>query len=77
MLHRDFNQRNVSVSSRGWLAIDPRPMSGESADELAQWLVTRGGEEPDPVTSDRVPGRALCLPADTSAAFANHGGNWA
>lgn len=50
LLHGDFNQRNVLLSSRGWLAIDPRPMIGDPAYELAQWLVTRSIEESDPVT---------------------------
>lgn len=49
VLHGDFNQRNVLLSGRGWLAIDPRPMIGEPAYELAQWLVTRSVEEFDPV----------------------------
>lgn len=49
LLHGDFNQRNVLRSERGWLAIDPRPMIGDPAYELAVWLVTRIIEYPDPV----------------------------
>ena len=49
LLHGDFNQRNVLQSERGWLAIDPRPMIGDPAYELAMWLVNRIIEDDDPV----------------------------
>lgn len=49
LLHGDFNQRNVLQSERGWLAIDPRPMIGDPAYELALWLVNRIIEDDDPV----------------------------
>lgn len=62
VLHGDFNQRNVLSSSRGWLAIDPRPMIGDPAYEIALWLVTRSVEESDPVTRTVSLAEAVRLP---------------
>jgi streptomycin 6-kinase len=49
LLHGDFHPRNVLLSSRGWLAIDPRPMIGEPAYDLAIHLHNKIHLDPDPV----------------------------
>lgn len=49
ILHGDFHPRNVLRSSRGWLAIDPRPMIGEPAYDLANHLLYQIHHDPDPV----------------------------
>jgi streptomycin 6-kinase len=50
LLHGDFHQRNLLRSERGWLAIDPQPMIGEPAYDLAIFLVNRINEETNPVS---------------------------
>jgi streptomycin 6-kinase len=53
LLHGDFNQRNVLLSARGWLAIDPRPIFGDPTFDLGQWLVNRLDADPDPIDRAR------------------------
>lgn len=49
LLHGDFHPQNVLLSSRGWLAIDPRPMIGELAYDLAIHLHNKIHLDSDPV----------------------------
>jgi streptomycin 6-kinase len=52
VIHGDFNLSNVLRSSRGeWLAIDPKPLIGDPAYDLAQYLAQRveaAAEREDP-----------------------------
>lgn len=50
LLHGDFHPQNVLLSARGWLAIDPRPMIGEPAYDVAIHLHNRIHLDPDPVS---------------------------
>jgi streptomycin 6-kinase len=44
LLHGDFHPGNVLAAAREpWLAIDPQPVVGEPAYDLAQWLGNRCG----------------------------------
>ncbi|HZU73964.1 MAG TPA: aminoglycoside phosphotransferase family protein [Acidimicrobiales bacterium] len=43
VVHGDFNPGNVLRAERGWLAIDPKPLVGEPAYDLAQLLANRLG----------------------------------
>jgi len=38
LLHGDFHRRNVLLSGRGWLAIDPSAMAGDPAFDVAMFL---------------------------------------
>lgn len=38
LLHGDFHRRNVLLSERGWLAIDPSAMAGDPAFDAAMFL---------------------------------------
>ena len=38
LLHGDFHRRNVLLSRRGWLAIDPSSMAGDPAYDVAMFL---------------------------------------
>ncbi len=56
-LHGDFHPGNVLAAQRDpWLAIDPKPIIGEPAYDLAQWLYNRCGaalQSDDPVLALR------------------------
>jgi len=41
VLHQDFHGGNVLLSARGWLAIDPKPLVGERAFDVASLLRDR------------------------------------
>lgn len=49
LLHGDFHPGNVLRSGRGWIAIDPRPMIGEPAYDLAIHLHNQIHLDPDPI----------------------------
>ncbi len=57
LLHGDFHPENVLAAERDpWLAIDPKPVYGEPAYDLAQWLYNRSAAAlkcPDPVAEIR------------------------
>ena len=38
LVHGDFHHHNILASSRGWLAIDPKPMLGEPEYDVAPFL---------------------------------------
>jgi streptomycin 6-kinase len=38
LLHGDLHPENVLLAGESWLAIDPKPLVGERAFDLAQWL---------------------------------------
>jgi streptomycin 6-kinase len=38
LLHGDLHPENVLRSGTSWLAIDPKPLVGDRAFDLAQWL---------------------------------------
>jgi streptomycin 6-kinase len=44
LLHQDFHGGNVLASQRGWLAIDPKPLAGERAFDLASLVRDRRDE---------------------------------
>jgi len=39
LLHGDFHRRNVLLSERGWLAIDPSSMVGDASFDVARFLM--------------------------------------
>jgi streptomycin 6-kinase len=41
LLHQDFQGSNVLLAERGWLAIDPKPLAGDRAFDLASLLRDR------------------------------------
>jgi streptomycin 6-kinase len=57
LLHGDFHPGNVLAAARvPWLAIDPKPLVGDPAYDLAQWLANRlpaAERTPDPVAAIR------------------------
>jgi streptomycin 6-kinase len=57
LLHGDFHPSNVLAAARQpWLAIDPKPIVGEPAYDLAQWLgncVEAAAASADPVAAIR------------------------
>jgi streptomycin 6-kinase len=57
--HQDFHGGNVLSDDRGWLAIDPKPLVGERAFDLASLLRDRrrallAGPHPEHVLSERL-----------------------
>lgn len=44
LLHTDLHYENVLAADRGWLAIDPKPLSGDPAYEVAPLLWNRWAE---------------------------------
>lgn len=44
LLHQDFQGSNVLASDRGWLVVDPKPLAGERAFDLASLLRDRRWE---------------------------------
>jgi streptomycin 6-kinase len=58
LLHGDFHPSNVLAAQRApWLAIDPKPVIGDPAYDLAQWLANRYDaaiETADPVAAFRL-----------------------
>lgn len=53
LLHGDFHPPNVLLSGRGWLAIDPNPMIGERAGDVAVHLMHQAHLDADPVARVR------------------------
>jgi streptomycin 6-kinase len=53
LLHQDLHGGNILRSERGWLAIDPKPLVGERAFDVASLLRDRRDDlarDPDPAT---------------------------
>jgi streptomycin 6-kinase len=79
LLHGDFHQRNVLLSERGWLAIDPSSMAGDPSFDVASFLMN---DMHDPATTGRVDGLAdrLGLDRDRTRAWqfalATQAGSW-
>jgi streptomycin 6-kinase len=49
LLHGDFHPGNVLAAQREpWLGIDPKPLVGEPAYDLAQWLANQARDEMQP-----------------------------
>ena len=49
LLHGDFHPGNVLAAQREpWLVIDPKPLIGEPAFDLAQWIFNRTRDRKDP-----------------------------
>lgn len=63
VLHGDANQRNVILSRRGWLAIDPRPMIGDPCYDIAGWVSNRLDDVDDPVAAVGALARRMDLDA--------------
>jgi streptomycin 6-kinase len=58
LLHQDLHGGNILRSERGWLAIDPKPLVGERAFDVASLLRDRREElARDPEAAARVRGR--------------------
>jgi streptomycin 6-kinase len=55
LLHQDFHCGNVLASRRGWLVIDPKPLAGERAFDLASLVRDRRDE----LAADPSPGRRV------------------
>jgi streptomycin 6-kinase len=56
LLHQDLHGGNILRSERGWLAIDPKPLVGERAFDVASLLRDRRDDlarDPDPATRVR------------------------
>jgi streptomycin 6-kinase len=53
LLHQDFQGSNVLLSERGWLTIDPKPLAGERAFDLASLLRDRRRELSEEVVRRR------------------------
>ncbi len=53
LLHQDFQGSNVLLSERGWLAIDPKPLAGDRAFDLASLLRDRRWELDEPTLRRR------------------------
>jgi len=56
LLHQDLHGGNVLRSDRGWLAIDPKPLAGERAFDVASLLRDRRDDlarDPDPASRVR------------------------
>jgi streptomycin 6-kinase len=59
VVHGDYNPSNVLASDDGWVVIDPKPLVGEPAYDLAQYLANHVGR----ATPDEVRGRIERLAA--------------
>lgn len=68
LVHGDFGWGNVLLSERGWLAIDPAPMVGDPAFDVAWFIVSRRDFEAVHVQIE-VLGRALNLDAQRISAW--------
>lgn len=76
LLHGDFHRRNLLLSERGWLAIDPTPRVGDPGFDVAQFLQidvgadTRGRADTfaDRLGLDRERQRAWVFAVGTQAA---------
>jgi streptomycin 6-kinase len=53
LLHQDFQGSNVLASERGWLVIDPKPLAGDRAFDLASLLRDRRSELTEAVVRRR------------------------
>jgi streptomycin 6-kinase len=53
LLHQDLQGSNVLLSQRGWLAVDPKPLAGERAFDLASLLRDRRWELTEAVVRRR------------------------
>ena len=53
LLHQDFQGSNVLLSERGWLTIDPKPLAGDRAFDLASLLCDRRFELSEQVVRRR------------------------
>jgi len=53
LLHQDFQGSNVLLSKRGWLTIDPKPLAGDRAFDLASLLRDRRWELSEQVVRRR------------------------
>jgi streptomycin 6-kinase len=53
LLHQDFQGTNVLLSERGWLTIDPKPLAGDRAFDLASLLRDRRWELSEKVVRRR------------------------
>jgi streptomycin 6-kinase len=54
LLHQDFQGSNVLLSERGWLTIDPKPLAGDRAFDLASLLRDRRWELTERVVRRRL-----------------------
>ena len=65
LLHGDLNPTNVLASARGWLAIDPKPMVGEPAFDVARTILQLApGLDPADAVGARIGRSAAALELD-------------
>ena len=68
LLHQDFQGSNVLLSDRGWLVIDPKPLAGDRAFDLASLLRDRRWEVDEPMLRRRFDGLTEVLEVDRERA---------
>jgi streptomycin 6-kinase len=79
LLHGDFHRRNVLLSERGWLAVDPCSMVGDPAFDVARFLMNDMNDPATAVRADALADR-LGLDRDRTRAWlfalATQAGSW-
>jgi streptomycin 6-kinase len=64
LLHGDFHHANVLLSSRGWLAIDPKGVVGPAEYEVGPLLINPWGEPPAETEAIRRTQRRIAILSD-------------
>jgi streptomycin 6-kinase len=79
LLHGDFHRRNVLLSERGWLAIDPSSMVGDPSFDVARFLMSEMNDAATTMRADALADR-LGLERDRTRAWlfalATQAGSW-
>ncbi|TCC59644.1 hypothetical protein E0H73_23770 [Kribbella pittospori] len=79
LLHGDFHRRNVLLSERGWLAIDPAPMVGDPSFDVARFLMNEMNDVATTLRADALADRLGLEREGTRAwlfALATQAGSW-
>jgi streptomycin 6-kinase len=79
LLHGDFHRRNVLLSERGWLAVDPASMAGDPSFDVARFLMNEMSDAATALRADALADR-LGLDRDRTRAWlfalATQAGSW-
>lgn len=79
VLHGDFHRRNVLLSDRGWLAVDPSSMVGDPSFDVARFLMNDMSDAATALRADDLADR-LGLDRDRTRAWlfalATQAGSW-